>query len=232
MALRFGHKLDTFFHIPRTGGNYTIKVCRRLMYVDGTPSSARSVGKAHAGPQDVGYIPQRSFTIIRPPLDWYRSFYRYRIMKHVVVADLPSNPPPAGHPLDQYIWTGQYSQGGHVHSFGEFMLAMYAAYPRGYATELYLRFTPYVDNVLTTSRLTTELPQLLRSWGYLPPFRVPAAKTNATTTPRGKFMPFKRYKALARTDRGTLRGLPTDIDICRHLLLKETANGLWDQHTT
>lgn len=193
MALSFGEDAQSawswFFHIPRTGGNYTIRTVRGLR-IGGQKIFMRHKGHAHGHPMK--YPPhniRRCFTIVRPPLDWYRSFYRFRIVKHYV----GSNMAP-GHELDKYIWSGQHQNGGHIYPFEDFVRAVQGAYPDGYVCELYCKFIRYVDKILSTDNLATELPALLASWGFDTPVTVPPIKKNATTDIQGNWRVPKQFK--------------------------------------
>jgi len=148
-------------------------------------------------------------------------------MKHVVELDLDGDSGPHL-PLDKYLWRGQYSKGGQVNNFRDFIIGMYSEFQCGYATDLYNRYTPHVSHVLITSDLSIDLPMLLAAWGYDTPTFIPAQKTNVTTTPRkNHFAPRRRYKALARIDQGTLPGLPVPARGIRYLIRHET-QGVWD----
>jgi len=139
---------------------------------------------------------------VRPPLDWYRSFYRFRIVKHFVGRDLLP-----GHPLDHYIWAGRYSTHGHIFDFDHFVKGALSEFP-GYLTQLYGRFVPYVSAVLETKDISRTLPALLASWGYDEPIRTPPGKRNSTTDDNGDWkQPRQLAKWLERGD-GLPEGLP------------------------
>jgi len=160
-----------FFHIPRTGGNYTIRTCRGLRR-NGVKPSMRHFGHKHGGPLNAclrGDV-ERSFTILRPPIDWYRSFYRFRIYKHYGKGGMKP-----GHPLDFFIWK---EAGGKVFSFNHFLTRVVKWYPFGYVTSLYCRFFPFVTDLLWLPNLTQQLPELLGSWGYDGPITLPPKPKN------------------------------------------------------
>lgn len=203
MALSFGDG-DRYYHVPRTGGDFIRRTLHKL-HIDNKPVPYSEVGGKHDAPADgADDAPARSFCTIRPPLAWYRSVYRYGVMKHAVIADIP----PDDNPLDAYIWQGRYSKGGKVFSFAEFMESMYHDYPNGYYTHLLTNFIGKTTHVLFTHTLHTSLPMLLADWGYDTPTYMPKGKINATTDDKQRFKPTKRYRELARIDQGTLPGLP------------------------
>jgi len=186
MALCFGpsraEATDYFFHIPRTGGNYTIRVILRLE-LGGKPAFKEHRGHGHGPPDTIPQPIGRSFTIVRPPLDWYRSFYRFRIGKHYVGKNMAPS-----HPLDKYIWTGQHQRGGHIYPFNSFVACVQADYPEGYLTGLFGRFIRGVDEVLSTDELSTQLPALLAKWGYDEPIWLPRNRKNATVDDHGRWV--------------------------------------------
>jgi len=70
MALRFDNKI--FYHIPKTGGSYVRKIIESLT------DDWSQIGKTHATPYDTS-LALYSFCVVRDPIDWYRSYFRYRI---------------------------------------------------------------------------------------------------------------------------------------------------------
>lgn len=211
MALSFGptkaEATDYFFHCPRTGGNYTIRAIRHLR-ISGEPAYKKHRVHMHAAPPDVrpGTLNVgRSFAIVRPPLDWYRSFYRFRIVKHFVHQNLPPS-----HPLDKYIWGGQYRDGGFIFPFDGFVHSVQLDYPGGFLTKLYGRFMDHVDEVLSTDQLTVQLPALLAKWGYDEPIWLPDSRKNVTTDPGGGWAPPKAFKKWT-ADGAQINELPVDV---------------------
>jgi hypothetical protein len=218
MALRFGateqQAFDWFFHIPRTGGNFAIRSLTQ-MNLKGEPVYARHKGHAHGSPlkfrvHDV----RRGFCIVRPPLDWYRSFYRFRIVKHYVKANMEP-----GHPLDQFIWHGRYRNGGGIYNFDSFVKKVQHEYPDGYLTELYFKFIRYVDMVLSTDRIATELPVLMTTWGYDAPVWVPDGKKNNTTNKHGAWVTPKNF--VKWTKHNPIPALPVEISPTTVELMEE-----------
>jgi hypothetical protein len=172
MSLIFGNN-DCFFHIPRCGGNYTRRVISRLQK-DGKRTFAKNHTPGHGGPLVQSHLPiARSFCIVRDPLSWYKSFYRYTLNKHYDKQRLKP-----GHVLHHFIWQ---DQNGPVKSFDEFLSTINYRFRHGYVTSLYCSFIPFVTNILFTEQLTSALPELLASWGYDVPIKLPRIPTNATT---------------------------------------------------
>lgn len=210
MALSFGpsktEATDYFFHIPRTGGNYTIRIINTLRR-GGVPIFKKHRGHAHASPINMaagtGGI-QRSFTIVRPPLDWYKSFYRFRIVKHYVGKNMAP-----GHPLDKHIWAGRYREDGHIYDFEHFVSAVQAEYPDGYVASLYKRFVGHVDMVLSTDNVSRELADLMVYWGYDRPDMIKGKKNN-TTDIEGNWVAPKHFKRWAARGHG-VDALPVDL---------------------
>lgn len=179
---------DWFFHIPRTGGNFTIRAVTNMRR-GGAKVWAAHRGHAHGAPDRVRpHLIRKCFTIVRPPLDWYRSFYRFRLTKHYVGKNMAP-----GHPLDKYIWAGQHQNGGRIHSFDYFVGRAQQAYPHGYVNALYGPFIRGVDAVLSTDKLNTELPALMEQWGYDKPIPLPPVKRNRTTDEQGRWDPPRKF---------------------------------------
>lgn len=213
MAFCFGptkkEATDYFFHCPRTGGNYAIRVINALS-MNGTTIFRKHRGHMHCAPPGLKYGTggvKRSFTITRPPLDWYRSFYRFRLTKHYVGRNMAP-----GHPLDFYIWEGQYRNGGHIIPFDTFVRRVQEKWPQGYLTELFSGFIDHVDAVLSTDQLGVQLPVLMAKWGYDEPIKTPPGRRNATVDRRGKWTPPKKFGRWTKLGPG-VDALPVDIGL-------------------
>lgn len=140
MALKFDKYL--FYHIPKTGGTYVREVLKLIS------NDFKEVGHTHNTPLEVeNYEKIPSFTIVRHPLDWYKSYYRYRIVSGW----------RKGHFIDKHAQS---------ESFDGFMNNFLKAYPCGYVTSRYLSVVPFVPNILRTETLDRDLKQLLKNWGY------------------------------------------------------------------
>ena len=186
---------DYFFHIPRCGGNYTIRVARGLQK-DGEKVDISHFGHKHGGPLETTCDVKRSFVIIRHPMDWLRSFYRFRIYKHYTIKRMDP-----GHPLDFFIWE---KAGGKIFSFDYFLRQITKTYLFGYVTTLFCRFFPFVTDVLWLPDLTATLPRLLERWGYDTPIALPPKPKNespkdipADCSPAAK-------SAILKTEKGIL----------------------------
>lgn len=161
---------DFFFHIPRCGGNYTIRTAKGLRK-NGKKLAMSHFGHKHGSPLNTTRTDiRRSFTIIRHPFDWYLSFYRFRIYKHYGKRNMDP-----GHHLDFFIWK---KAGGKVFSFDYFLNQVAEHHPWGYVTEMFCRFFPFVTTFLWLPEITTTLPLLLTDWGYDTPIALPPKPKN------------------------------------------------------
>ena len=151
---------------------------------------------------------------MRPPLDWYRSFYRFRIVKHYIGANMEP-----GHPLDGFIWEGQYRNGGRIFEFDYFVREVQANYP-GYVGDLYCGFIKLMDAVLATDRLSTELPALLERWGYDNPVWTPGRRKNRTVNEQGEWVVPRQFKRW--TEGGTpIDALPVELEPRTQALMED-----------
>lgn len=162
---------NIFFHIPRCGGNYTIRTIKGLRK-DGSKVKQGHIGHKHGGPLDCRRHWNKSFTTLRHPMDWYRSFYRFRIYKHYGIRKMSP-----GHPLDFFIWE---KAEGNVFSFDYFLNHVVDRHPWGYVTGMFCRFFPFVTHFLWLPELTTSLPKLMSDWGYDRPVSLPPKPKNAS----------------------------------------------------
>ena len=152
MALQF--KNGIFFHIPKTGGNYTRRVIRSLI----PKGQGKEIGGSpHCDPVEANTINPETgrtnphfwtFCIVRHPVEWYCSVYRYR----------RQTGPRFDWDLDPYL---QHKV------FNDFVDLTCNAYPNGFLTSWYKRFTPYVNTVLRTEMLTNGLKANLKKAGII-----------------------------------------------------------------
>lgn len=161
MALAFDNKI--FFHLPKTGGNYTRSVLECMC------KNHFEVGHPHCGPIDIYHQigKAETFCIVRHPLNWYESLYRFFRRKRV-----PPSPQTPGFIV---------ATANEVHraaTFEEYVNTIMDNYWFGYATAIYSRYVPYVDHILHTENLTHELKNLLNRWKYST--KINEGKTNVT----------------------------------------------------
>lgn len=132
-----------FYHIPKTGGTYVRKVLQSL------DAGFKEIGHIHCSPLDIfGKAgDKKSFCVVRHPLSWYESYYRYRV----------DNGWKPDHHIDVACRAGDFE--GFIKNFIHF-------YRFGYVTSLYARYVPFVDVVLNLDNLSDQLQDLLKSWGY------------------------------------------------------------------
>ena len=123
-------KKSVFYHTPRTGG-ISVKEAIRLSGINYDRTKHSQVKNRlkmyteHATPD--GTIAEDkdglfSFCFVRHPIDWYKSFWSFRVAKgHVQIRN----------PLDYYCWDT---------IFERFVANALDYYPDGYVTELYKLF--------------------------------------------------------------------------------------------
>jgi len=196
-----------YFHIPRCGGNYTIRTFKGLR-LNGSRINTRMrhFGHKHGSPLncDRGDV-QFSFTTIRDPLSWYLSFYRFRIYKHYGKNNM--NP---GHHLDFFIWE---QAGGEIFDFDWFLNKVVEQHPWGYVTAMFCRFFPFVTTFLWLPELTQSLPRLLADLKYDKPVALPPKPKNSSPKDIVAECSSKTRDKILYTERGLLsylRRLPLD----------------------
>lgn len=138
-----------FYHVPKCGGNYIRTVIKEIS------NNVRDVQGYHSTPLD---RPRRrhkfenSFCVVRHPLEWYKSFFRYRIQTKW---RLHKRYGP--HPVDIHCFAS---------TFEEFIQKVLVYHPFGMVTDLYLNYIPFCKFVLKQENLTNQLEDLLKRWGY------------------------------------------------------------------
>lgn len=164
------NETKVFYHIPRTGGNYVRSVIRAIGV------NTREVHHPHSNIVDnIQLSGLESFTVIRHPMDWYKSWYRYREMRN---------------------WPDNHKVGMHKpgDSFVDFVNKMLMAYPSGYFTSKVFANVPFVSHVLRTDQLTDQLRILIESWGYSWPDHIP--KENSSNKNISTWLPNELEKKL------------------------------------
>ena len=150
MALQF--KQGIFFHIPKTGGVFVRRAIHGLTAFCG----CKEIGDSpHNDPLsvDVDLSQFLTFCVVRNPLSWYKSTYRYEVQYEEKIEKLP----------DWAMKYQEFARGGK--SFQQFIELTLAEYPNGAATEMFTRFYPHVDIVLKTETLTETLGEVIRQGG-------------------------------------------------------------------
>lgn len=208
MTLGRGHY---YFHIPRCGGNYTIRTFRGLRK-NGRKvrQTMQHFGHPHGSPLHcMGRVAESSvrfsFVTLRDPLSWYRSFYRFRIYKHYGKQAMEP-----GHHLDFFIWE---RAGGKVYDFDWFLNRVAERHPWGYVTAMFCRYFPFVTTWLWLPELTKNLPRLLADLGYDNPIALPPKPKNESPKDIGAECSKKTKEKILHTERGLLnylRGLQLD----------------------
>jgi hypothetical protein len=180
MALKFDNHI--FYHIPKCGGTYVRNVLQNI-----TPNITE-LGNAHYSPLRIGqrHDFENSFCVVRHPLDWYRSFFRYRIATSWRMGQNTKVYNDGPHPVDVHC---------HSESFEGFIAKMIAYCPNGWVTSLYLRFVPFCKYVLRQENLQDDLKKRLESWGYTFPKGIKQANvtqggidTSLSTERKGKIL--------------------------------------------
>jgi hypothetical protein len=146
MALCFDDN-KVFFHIPRTGGNYTRGVIRSIT------KFKHEIGHPHAAPLEIWdrlTDNHETFCIVRHPFDWISSLYKHRIERTK--------------PEDRKKYN--FVNFCIDKTFNNFIENILNVQPFGYASRYFSEYIFYVDHILHTENLTQELQQLLHQWGY------------------------------------------------------------------
>lgn len=149
----------------------------------------------------------KSFVILRDPMSWLRSFYRFRIFKHY-----GKNQMEPGHHLDFFIWE---KAGGEIFDFDYFLNKVADTHPWGYVTAMFCRFFPFVTTFLWLPELTTTLPLLLADWGYDTPVALPPKPKNASPKDIKAECTQKTADKIMQTERGIMNFLRT-VDLKKH----------------
>ena len=149
MALRFDNKI--FYHIPKTGGTYVRAVIKSLT------DDWEQLGNTHATPYDVpkGNF---SFAVVRDPVDWYRSYFRYRLSGR-----------RGGWNLDC-----MFDRMCAAPVFEEFILRVInttVAGTTGYVGMIYIPFLR-VDRILRFEQLDEDLAELFKHYDFKPLKRI------------------------------------------------------------
>lgn len=170
-----------FFHIPKCGGNYVRDVIKAI----GVESE--EIGDPHCCPYEVDKCWQTSFCVVRDPLGWYQSYYRYRVHKKW----------RPGHHLDD-VATAK--------NFEKFVNRVIDAYPFGYLSMYMNRYIPYVDEILHTSNLTAELKAYFAKVGLsFPPHDRFKRAINSTPQNINTDIKPQTLKRLLRAEKGLKR---------------------------
>jgi hypothetical protein len=139
MALKFDKYI--FYHIPKTGGTYFRAVIAQSF------GNREELGHTHNTPLEVpNHKKYTSITIVRNPLDWYKSFFRYRTVSNW----------RKGHFIDKHA---------KAKNFNKFMENMLYAYPCGYVTSRYLSVIPFVNKIFRTETLDADIQKFFKEIG-------------------------------------------------------------------
>ena len=171
----------------------------RSLKLNGNPVMVRNHGHGHASPiNNYRYDAKASFVTIRDDvIAWYASFYKFRIYKHKRLQRLMP-----GHPLDFGIWKHPDED---EYTFDEFLGWVLKRFPHGYMTELYCKYLPFVDEVIFTDTLSTQLPCLFERWGYDAPVVLPPLPTNASPDSIDTGCSFKHKTKMFKVEGGLIR---------------------------
>lgn len=113
-----------FYHIPRTGGIYSKEAMRRSGVGYGrcktyqTPYWLKREHSTYRNVIDEHKDGLFSFCFVRHPVEWYKSFWCYRMLSKTLDLRFPAD----------WCWSGD---------FDEFVNNVLDAYPVGYVTNLY-----------------------------------------------------------------------------------------------
>jgi len=149
-----------FYHIPRTGGMWVKSAVRhsgvpydRAKRVTGYKNRLKMYNE-HSPPDgilDSEKEGRLSYCFVRHPIDWYKSFWSFRVASgHVQLRN----------PLDFYCWDNV---------FEKFVANALIIYPNGYVTELYQLFVgenrDKVDFIGRQENLLDDLLMVLKIAG-------------------------------------------------------------------
>jgi hypothetical protein len=182
MAIRTDRSV--FYHIPKTGGMW-VEEAMRASGLACTPCREISrhpwclVGR-HATPDGVAAADRTgfSFTFVRHPLGWYRSFWAYRVM----LANFSPADDGAVFPPD-LCWV---ESGDRATMFEQFVQRCLDMHPEGWVTSLYQCYLG-LDYVGRQEHLVDELVEALRRAGETfdeAALRATPRRNRAATMPR------------------------------------------------
>ena len=143
MSLQFEDKI--FFHIGRTGGTYITSCIRK----SAPKKTVHNFGHVHFM-TPIRLLPKKNITwicSIRDPLEWYKSYFRYRIQKKW----------KKNHHIDKLCQDT---------NFEEFTKKLIYHFPYGYLSSFYALTVPFCDIVIDTKFLTAQLKKLFNQWNY------------------------------------------------------------------
>jgi len=141
----------SFYHIPKTGGKYVLYCINKI-------AKTRPHKGIHSNPlYNKKHKYNHSMCVFRDPLDWYKSYFRYRIKNGWKIKK--TNTYDGFHVLDIHCKAG---------TFEKFIENVIVYNINGYVTDLYLRYLPFCKHILQQKNLETELKNLLENFGYNP----------------------------------------------------------------
>lgn len=199
MALRFSNHI--FYHIPKCGGSYVRHIIEKMetdrqeiCWTHSTPFETR-IGQTISYP---------SFAMVRHPVTWYESYFRYRRTSN-------TRPWQKDCYYDAKVESETYQE------FIEKTLASTVAGATTYVGHLYAPFIKNVTHLLKLEHIHEDLNMVFSKWGYdYWNYKVGPIKASPKHVPTD--LPANLYKRLAMREAGVSLALgyevfPTDFGI-------------------
>jgi hypothetical protein len=148
MALRFGKYI--FYHVPKCGGSYVRNVIERM------ESDRQEICWTHSTPYETrvgGDENLLSFAMVRHPVTWYESYFRYRRTSN-------TRPWQKDNLYDAYVEAETYTK---------FILKTMQSTVAGATSYVGHLYAPFINNVTYLIKLEdihNGLERIFGGWGY------------------------------------------------------------------
>jgi len=178
-----------FYHIGRTGGTSIFNLMKKMGKTQKI-GTHYGIGVDHCCPLDIpSHDYNYSFCVVRHPLAWMESHYRYlcnrscRGVKHWINGNKKNK------------------------NFEEFIKQIIELRPRGYVTECYSLFIPHCKYVLKFENLNKEVNDLFLKWGFNNVLKYPLSKLNRSKENIVTELSEETRKLFLRIENGMMRYL-------------------------
>jgi hypothetical protein len=152
------------------------------------------IGYSHCSPldiiEDINIKNIQSFCIVRHPLDWYKSLYRWYHQRNW--------------PQKKFS-KSDFSHTCCAKTFTEYIQNSMEHFQYGYATAYFSRYFPFTTHVLHTRNLTHQLGQLLKKWNYST--SINKIKENISDKKIDTSLPQELYDKVIKKESGIIRYL-------------------------